>query len=87
MKTSQITYKGKTYSIRELSEKIGMHKSTLSLRLKTMSVEDAVNTPIQKKKRPTKKVTAKLNPYWKKDNLDFVFKNTLKSRCKYSQIL
>lgn len=48
----RLEYLSKTYTLTELSEYVGINKTTLRERLETgMSVEEAVNKPIRKRKR------------------------------------
>lgn len=43
-----ITYQGKTQALGEWAEELGIKQTTLTMRLKKLSVEDAFTTPVMK---------------------------------------
>ena len=46
-RSARILYQGHEWSLTELAALKGMHTETLRLRLKRMSVEEAVETPVK----------------------------------------
>lgn len=45
---TELTYKGRTQSLGAWAKEIGMKQTTLSMRLKKMSLEEAIETPVAK---------------------------------------
>lgn len=83
MNKKYYTYKGKKYTMKELSEKTGINKNTICSRIYTlkMSVEEAIEKPVSKKKKymyKDKEYT--MDELVKMSGLD---KNTIYTRIKY----